>query len=196
MDVLIRLDEARASINVLEHPFYQRWSAGELSAEELGCYAAESRRAVVALAQAATLAAERAEAPYAEGLRRHAAEESDHVALWDQFARAAGGPGAGGAWPGRDRGVRERVERRRRRAGAPGRAVLDRGGPARDLPDQAGGAERPLRLQRGRAGDRVLRGASPTRRGARQTGPRADRRVDGERPRPRRAGGAHARPCG
>jgi pyrroloquinoline-quinone synthase len=95
MDVLIRLDEARASINVLEHPFYQRWSAGELSAEELGCYAAEYRRAVVALAQASTLAAERAEAPYAEGLRRHAAEESDHVALWDQFARAAGAEDAG-----------------------------------------------------------------------------------------------------
>ena len=35
MDVLARLDETRAAINVLEHPFYQRWSAGELSAGEL-----------------------------------------------------------------------------------------------------------------------------------------------------------------
>ena len=41
MDVLARLDETRAAINVLEHPFYQRWSAGELSAGELARYAGE-----------------------------------------------------------------------------------------------------------------------------------------------------------
>ena len=28
MDVLARLDEARAATDVLKHPFYQRWSAG------------------------------------------------------------------------------------------------------------------------------------------------------------------------
>ena len=27
MDVIARLDEARGAINVLEHPFYRRWSA-------------------------------------------------------------------------------------------------------------------------------------------------------------------------
>ena len=32
MEILEQLDEARAAINVLEHPFYRRWSAGELSA--------------------------------------------------------------------------------------------------------------------------------------------------------------------
>jgi pyrroloquinoline-quinone synthase len=90
MDVLARLDETRAGINVLEHPFYERWSAGELSTEELSCYAAEYRHAVIALARASALAAEKAPAPYAEGLRRHAEEESAHVALWDSFARAAG----------------------------------------------------------------------------------------------------------
>ena len=31
-DVLARLDQARGECNVLEHPFYERWSAGELSA--------------------------------------------------------------------------------------------------------------------------------------------------------------------
>ena len=35
MNVLDSLDEIRAAINVLEHPFYQRWTAGELSAGEL-----------------------------------------------------------------------------------------------------------------------------------------------------------------
>jgi pyrroloquinoline-quinone synthase len=97
MDVLAQLDKARAATNVLEHPFYQRWSAGELSAVELELYAGEYRHAVVALADASALAAERArtsgrastESGPAEGLRRHAEEEAAHVALWEQFERAA-----------------------------------------------------------------------------------------------------------
>lgn len=88
MDVLSRLDEARSAINVLEHPFYQRWSAGELSADELALYAGEYRAAVVALAEASWLAAEKAAPVHASGLRRHAEEEAAHVALWDQFAQA------------------------------------------------------------------------------------------------------------
>jgi pyrroloquinoline-quinone synthase len=89
MDVLARLDETRAAINVLEHPFYQRWSAGELSAEELGRYAGQYRHAVVALAHASAQAAECCQTPsLREGLGRHAREESAHIALWDQFERA------------------------------------------------------------------------------------------------------------
>ena len=60
MDVLAKLDQTRGAINVLEHPFYQRWSAGDLSAEELALYAGEYRRAVLALARASTLAADQA----------------------------------------------------------------------------------------------------------------------------------------
>jgi pyrroloquinoline-quinone synthase len=90
MDVLSRLDEARSAINVLEHPFYQRWSDGELSAGELALYAGEYRAAVVALADASALAASKAGSEHAAGLARHAEEESAHVQLWDQFARAAG----------------------------------------------------------------------------------------------------------
>jgi pyrroloquinoline-quinone synthase len=90
MDVLAKLDQTRAAINVLEHPFYQRWSAGELSADELALYAREYRRAVLALARASALAADQAGAAHAPGLRRHAEEEAAHVALWDRFARASG----------------------------------------------------------------------------------------------------------
>ncbi len=89
MDVLARLDEARSATNVLEHPFYERWSAGELSARELGIYAGEYRHAVVALADASALAAEEAGEEHARGLRQHAEEEAAHVGLWDEFARAA-----------------------------------------------------------------------------------------------------------
>jgi len=90
MDVVARLDETRAAINVLEHPFYQRWSAGELSAEELGCYAGEYRHAVIALARASAAAAANAGAAHAPGLRRHAEEEEAHVGLWEGFASASG----------------------------------------------------------------------------------------------------------
>lgn len=101
MDVLARLDETRAAINVLEHPFYQRWSAGELSAEELDRYAGEYRHAVLALALASAQAAERAEVPsQRDGLRRHAEEEAAHVALWEQFKQAvAVSPSAGAQAP-------------------------------------------------------------------------------------------------
>ncbi len=89
MDVIAKIDEARAACNVLEHPFYQRWSAGELSAGELALYAGQYRHAVVALADASDAAAQ-AGGTHAEGLSRHAAEERGHVAVWDAFARACG----------------------------------------------------------------------------------------------------------
>jgi pyrroloquinoline-quinone synthase len=90
VDVLARLDQARGECSVLEHPFYERWSAGELSGAELTCYAGEYRHAVVALAEASQAAAAKADATHANGLRRHAAEETSHVELWDDFARATG----------------------------------------------------------------------------------------------------------
>jgi pyrroloquinoline-quinone synthase len=90
MDVLARLDKIRSEIDVLQHPFYRRWSAGELSAEELALYAGEYRRAVVALARASQLAADKAGPAHAPSLQRHADEESSHVQLWDRFAAAAG----------------------------------------------------------------------------------------------------------
>ena len=102
MDVLSRLDETRSAINVLEHPFYRRWNAGELSAGELARYAGEYRHAVGALADASARAAERAAAnpataEHADGLRRHAEEEAAHVTLWDQFEQALAVEPADGA---------------------------------------------------------------------------------------------------
>lgn len=80
MDVVARIDAAAARWNVLEHPFYQRWSAGELTRAELAEYAAQYRHATVALADAAAAA----------GNEEHAREEREHVALWDAFARGCG----------------------------------------------------------------------------------------------------------
>jgi pyrroloquinoline-quinone synthase len=88
MDILAQLDEARRRTNVLDHPFYQRWSAGELQTQELELYAGEYRHAVVALADTSRLAAEKAGPEHAPGLARHAQEEASHVELWDEFALA------------------------------------------------------------------------------------------------------------
>ena len=85
MDVVARIEAAASRWNVLEHPFYQRWSAGELSREELAEYAAQYRYAVVALADAAEAA----------GDAEHAREEREHVALWDAFAAGCGSVPAG-----------------------------------------------------------------------------------------------------
>ncbi len=90
MNVLSRLDEIRAAINVLEHPFYERWVAGELSDDELSGYAGEYRHAVVALADASEQAAALAAAEQRPQLQEHAEEERAHVQLWDRFARATG----------------------------------------------------------------------------------------------------------
>lgn len=85
-----RLEEVRARNDVLRHPFYARWSAGELTTDELALYAGQYRHAVVALAAAATNAADAADADVAAPLREHAHEETTHIELWDGFARAVG----------------------------------------------------------------------------------------------------------
>lgn len=92
MDVLARLDQTRAATNVLEHPFYERWTAGELTGAELARYAGEYRHAVLALAEASRAAASKAPAGCRASLERHAEEEASHVELWDRFADACGTP--------------------------------------------------------------------------------------------------------
>jgi pyrroloquinoline-quinone synthase len=84
-----RIEEARSRWNVLEHPFYTRWSAGELTAEELARYSGQYRHAVAAIATASEYAAD--QLPADEELAGHAREESEHVAVWDRFVDAVGG---------------------------------------------------------------------------------------------------------
>jgi pyrroloquinoline-quinone synthase len=90
MDLFAQIDRARREFNVLEHPFYERWSAGTLSEQELDVYARQYRHAVLALAEASQALARRAAGgEHAAGLQRHAEEEGAHIELWDRFAAAA-----------------------------------------------------------------------------------------------------------
>ena len=90
-DVWQRIEQARARWNVLEHPFYQRWSAGELSREELAAYSGQYRHATAAIARLSASVAESAPDAERAELRRHAEEEESHIALWDGFVEAVGG---------------------------------------------------------------------------------------------------------
>lgn len=108
-----RIEAARERHDVLSHPFYQRWSAGELTADELACYSGQYRHAVVAIATLSDYVAESIdERPELVG---HAAEEREHVGLWDGFVAAAGGDSSAPAtaetadcveaWTARDGGL-------------------------------------------------------------------------------------------
>ena len=76
-----RADAICRRCDVLRHPFYQRWTRGELERRELGHYAGQYRHAVVALADASAHAAD----------NQHADEERGHIALWDLFLASYGG---------------------------------------------------------------------------------------------------------
>ena len=84
-----RIERGRGRWDVLRHPFYQRWTAGELTREELAHYAGQYRHAVEAIAEMSAAAA--AAMPDRPELGRHAAEEVGHVRLWDGFVDACGG---------------------------------------------------------------------------------------------------------
>jgi pyrroloquinoline-quinone synthase len=86
-----RIEESRAKHNVLEHPFYVRWSAGELSREELARYAGQYRHATEALARLCRQTVDTAPDGHRDEIAAHAVEEETHIGLWDDFVEAAGG---------------------------------------------------------------------------------------------------------
>ena len=91
MSLWDRIEQSRARWNVLEHPFYQRWSAGELTLGELADYSGQYRYATEAVATMSAGLVDAAPESERKGLSAHAREEADHVAMWDQFVDAVGG---------------------------------------------------------------------------------------------------------
>jgi pyrroloquinoline quinone (PQQ) biosynthesis protein C len=94
MEFFAELDAVRERWNVLNHPFYTRWSEGTLTRDELAYYSGQYRHAVVALADATRAAADAEPA-----LEPHALEEAAHVDLWDGFVSAVGGDSDAAAAP-------------------------------------------------------------------------------------------------
>jgi pyrroloquinoline-quinone synthase len=80
------LDAVTDRWNLLQHSFYQRWTQGTLTRDEL-CHYVEQYAHVV---RAVPGWLEQVRGGDPAKVARHAAEESSHVALWDRFGEALG----------------------------------------------------------------------------------------------------------
>ena len=78
-----RIEESRARHNVLEHPFYVKWSEGNLSAEELARYSGQYRHATEALAKLTADTADLAPDSHRDEIERHALAGEDEGKLSD-----------------------------------------------------------------------------------------------------------------
>lgn len=92
MSLLRRIDEIIAERSLLKHPFYEMWSAGELSAESLAGYSKEYFQLVKAVPSFMDTIMEAA--PDSESVGRELAEnrqeEADHIGPWLEFAGELG----------------------------------------------------------------------------------------------------------
>jgi pyrroloquinoline-quinone synthase len=96
-DLAAQLTQALADLQLLDHPFYQRWGAGALHRGELAAYAAQYRHFEASLPTTLReLLAQIDEGPAADLVRRNLADEESnpepHVALFERFAEAVGAP--------------------------------------------------------------------------------------------------------
>lgn len=80
MDIRAQFDAVVAEFDLLQHPFYQAWSAGTLPADALADYA-NDWASFIGLVPAGW---------DAHGDARIAAEEREHRVLWEDFARGLG----------------------------------------------------------------------------------------------------------
>lgn len=93
----VELAEALSDLQLLTHPFYRRWEAGDLQPGELGAYAAQYRHFETSLPTSLrALLTQLDEGPAADLIRRNLADElsnpEPHVALFESFAEAVGAP--------------------------------------------------------------------------------------------------------
>ncbi|MDQ2942305.1 MAG: iron-containing redox enzyme family protein [Candidatus Dormibacteraeota bacterium] len=80
------LDGVTARWNLLEHSFYQRWTQGTLSCEELCDYVTQYAHVV----RAVPAWLEQVRGGDAVNVSRHVAEERSHIEMWEKFGHALG----------------------------------------------------------------------------------------------------------
>ncbi len=80
------LDDVTARWNLLQHSFYQRWTLGTLTRDELCDYVKQYAHVV----RAVPGWLEQVRGGDTADLARHAAEERSHIALWDKFGESLG----------------------------------------------------------------------------------------------------------
>jgi pyrroloquinoline-quinone synthase len=80
------LDDVTVRWNLLHHSFYERWTRGALTHDELCDYVKQYAHVVRAVPKWL----EHVRGGDTAELARHAAEEQSHIALWNQFGEALG----------------------------------------------------------------------------------------------------------
>ena len=80
------LDDVTARWNLLEHSFYQRWTQGTLTRDELCDYIKQYAHVVRAVPEWL----EQVRGGDTAEVARHAAEERSHIEMWETFGNALG----------------------------------------------------------------------------------------------------------
>lgn len=80
------LDDVTARWNLLEHSFYQRWTQGTLTRDELCDYIKQYAHVVRAVPEWL----EQVRGGDTAEVARHAAEERSHIEMWETFGSALG----------------------------------------------------------------------------------------------------------
>lgn len=107
-ELRVELSRALEGRRLLDHPFYRRWSIGQVSLQELRAYAAQYRHferklpaILIDIAAAAPTEAGRAQA--LRNLADEAGEATSHVELFEQFAAAIDTPADAAPSPAMER---------------------------------------------------------------------------------------------
>ncbi len=88
---LSALDPQIAAKSLLKHPFYVRWSKGELTKDELKVYAKEYFHLVERIPGIVERVRDRAtEKNFKAKIEENRIEEQEHVELWKRFAKSLG----------------------------------------------------------------------------------------------------------
>lgn len=91
MITLSTLDSLIASRSLLKHPFYVKWSAGELTLKDLQIYAKEYFHLVDRIPGIVERVGKRVKDPaFRAKIDENMREEQEHVELWKRFAKSLG----------------------------------------------------------------------------------------------------------
>src|SRR5712691_889768 len=82
----LTLDDVTARWNLLHHSFYQRWTQGTLTRDELREYVMQYAHVV----RAVPVWLQQVRSGDTDQLARHVEEEQSHIALWNKFGEALG----------------------------------------------------------------------------------------------------------
>ncbi len=88
--IIKQIDEIIEEKSLLKHPFYQMWSDGKLSLESLAGYSKEYFQLVKEVPNFMNPIIEKSPKEYSGELVSNQKEESEHIALWINFAKSLG----------------------------------------------------------------------------------------------------------